>query len=220
MGDYQIWRLLPRPSLIVASDSRPTRGRGLLEKFIARYRMRVVLHSLKPSLSSGEVLDIGCGTYPLFLLNSPFSRKVGVDQMPVTWTKDQATKAKNLEIVQLTLVSNICLPFPDASFGCVTSLACIEHLDPTSLLSLAQEIYRILKPGGQVLITTPHAYAKGLLRLFARLGLVSKKEIEEHKSLFLHQQIRQLLENAGFAAAKIKIRAFQLGLNILAVAEK
>ena len=198
---------------------RPTRGHGRLEAVIARSRMEVVLRSLKPTLRGGEVLDIGCGSYPLFLLASPFSRKVGVDQMPPDWIKE-GSPPTNLEILQLSLGGLIRLPFPDASFGCVTSLACIEHLEPASLPSLAREILRVLKPGGQAILTTPHAYANGPLQLLARLGMVSQEEIDEHKSLFFRRHIRDLLEQAGFATEKVQIRGFQFGLNILAIAEK
>jgi len=49
---------------------------------------------------------------------------------------------------------------------------------------------------------------------------VSKEEIAEHKSLFRHRHLFDLLRGAGFASEKITIRGFQLGLNILALAEK
>lgn len=199
---------------------RPTRGHGRMEGAIAHSRMSMVLRHVKPSLRDGEVLDIGCGSYPLFLIGSPFRRKVGVDQVRPAWVAQGTPPPPDVEILQLSLSGQIRLPFPDDSFGCITSLACLEHLDPGSLPFLAAEIRRVLKPSGQVLLTTPHAFADKPLRLLARLGMVSKEEIEEHKSLFLHRHIFDLLQGAGFAPDRIRIRGFQLGLNILAVAEK
>jgi SAM-dependent methyltransferase len=124
------------------------------------------------------------------------------------------------EILQLSLDGAVRLPFPDASFSCVTSLAVIEHLEPAGLPALMAEIHRVLKPGGQLVVTTPHGFADGILRLMARLGLVSKEEIEEHKSLFYHRHIRDLLTGAGFPAPETRVRGFLFGLNILAVARK
>lgn len=209
----------PPPSDAKAA-MRPTRGHGRLEGAIAHGRMAMVLRHLRPSLHDGEVLDIGCGSYPLFLISSPFRRKVGVDQVDPIWLSQGAPPPAGVEIRKLSLSGRISLPFPDESFGCVTSLACLEHLEPASLPSLAAEIRRVLKPSGQALLTTPHACADKPLRLLARIGMVSKEEIEEHKSLFLHRHIFDLLRGAGFAPEKIAIRGFQLGFNILALAEK
>jgi SAM-dependent methyltransferase len=216
-------------------DGRPTRGDGKLEGFIARLRMDRVLKSIKPSILGTEILDVGCGSHPVFLARAPFRRKVGLDQLAPASAGDAAQAGPGtggaatggetqlgdgLELLQLSLDAAPRLPFPDASFSCVTSLAVIEHLEPDGLPGLMAELHRVLKPSGQLLLTTPHAAADGLLRLLARLGLVSKEEIDEHKSLFLHRHIRDLLRQAGFPEDRIRVGGFLLGLNILAVAEK
>jgi SAM-dependent methyltransferase len=221
-------------------DGRPTRGDGRLEGFIARLRMDRVLKAIKPSLLGTEILDVGCGSHPVFLLRAPFGRKVGIDQLaPAAAVGDAVSgpmpggavpgggareggtlRGDNLELLQWSLDAAPRLPFPDASFSCVTSLAVIEHLEPDGLPGLMAELHRVLKPSGQLLLTTPHAAADGLLRLLARMGLVSKEEIDEHKSLFLHRHIRDLLRQAGFPGDRIRVGGFLLGLNILAVAEK
>jgi SAM-dependent methyltransferase len=198
----------------------PTRGLGKLEGIISKGRMSKVMKNIHPDLYHGEVLDIGCGTYPLFLLRSPFSRKVGVDQVQSMLFPDAEDASAALELHQLSLTGNIRLPFPDISFGCVTSLACIEHLEPESLPSLFKEVYRVLKPNGMVLMTTPHAIADKPLRLMASLGLVSKEEIDEHKSLFHHQHIFDLFLKSGFTKNQITVTGFQFGMNILGIAFK
>ncbi|MDB5050038.1 MAG: type 11 methyltransferase [Fibrobacteres bacterium] len=201
-------------------DLRPTRGAGRLEGLIARLRMERVLKAINPSLHGSEILDVGCGSYPLFLMHAPFRRKVGVDQIAPAWTERSGGPPEGMEILQMSLNGTLRLPFPDRSFSCVTSLAVIEHLEPAGLPFLMAEIHRVLKPSGQLVLTTPHAFADGILKLLARLGLVSKEEIDEHKSLFFHRHLRELLGQAGFSPAKTGIRGFLLGLNILAVAEK
>jgi SAM-dependent methyltransferase len=196
------------------SALRPTRGHGSLEGFIARRRMRAALSAIDPALHGSEILDIGCGSHPFFLLQAPFSRKVGIDQL------DPSAAIPGLELSRLSLARGARLPFPDASFSCVSSLAVLEHLDPEALPGLLAEIRRVLKPAGQLVLTTPHALADGILRVSARLGLVSREEIEEHQSLFVRGRIRDLLREAGFPASGIRVRGFLLGFNILAVAEK
>ncbi|MEO6094745.1 MAG: methyltransferase domain-containing protein [Fibrobacteria bacterium] len=195
---------------------RPTRGHGTLEGFIARLRMNEALRAIPLSLHGAEILDVGCGSHPIFLLAAPFSRKVGVDQIEPA----VGATPPGLELSRLSLNGAVRLPFPDASFACVSSLAVIEHLEPAGLPALLAEIRRVLKPGGRLILTTPHAFADGILRLLARMRLVSKEEIDEHKSLFRHRQIRDMLAQAGFPAGKTRVSGFLMGLNILAVAEK
>ena len=205
---------MTEPGVTAPGGRRPTRGHGILEGFIARRRINAALRAIPRRLHGAEILDVGCGSHPLFLLAAPFSRKVGVDQI------EPAAPPPGLELSRLSLDGFVRLPFPDASFACVSSLAVIEHLAPSGLSPLLAEVRRVLKPGGRFVLTTPHARADGILRLLARMGLVSKEEIDEHKSLFRHRHIRDLLVQAGFPAGSTRIRGFMMGLNILAVADK
>ena len=199
---------------------QPTRGAGSLEIFLTKRRISKVMKVIKPALFGGSVLDIGCGTYPYFLLKSPFTQKVGLDQVVGKWDEKRMPLPPNLTLRQITLSGEIELPFPDSSFDCVTSMACLEHLEPNCLPLLASEVYRVLKPSGQTVWTTPHAIADGPLQLLARMGWVSNEEIDEHKSLFHRRHLFELMKDGGFLPAKIKVRGFQFGLNILAFAEK
>ncbi len=204
-----------------SQNFRPTRGKGRLEKFLSKQRTAKVLKAIDPNLFLGEVLDIGCGTFPGFLLAAPFQKKVGVDQIRSDWADElYGDQHQNLKIIHADLAGTIQLPFPNQQFDCITSLACIEHLEPESLPSLFREMHRLLKPGGQVVLTTPHAFANIPLQIMAWLGLVSKEEIEEHKSLFFHHHILSLFEKSQFSSEAISVQGFQFGLNILAVARQ
>lgn len=48
------------------------------------------------------------------------------------------------------------LPFDDEAFGAASAVAVLEHLDDDS--AAAGELARVLRPGGRVWITVPHAY--------------------------------------------------------------
>ncbi len=185
-----------------------------MEGLLASWRMHLALKTIFPRLHGGDVLDIGCGSYPLFLVHSPFKKKVGLDQNP------PKKNLEGIEVLQWTLGSTNQLPFADQSFDCLVSLAFLEHLEPDSLPQLFSEIFRVLKPTGQFIATTPHAYADRLLRFLAWANLVSKEEIEEHKSLFFPEDIRQLLLGAQFTPEKIRVSRFQWGMNLLVSAEK
>lgn len=63
-------------------------------------------------------------------------------------------------------------------------LAVIEHIEPERLDGIIGEVRRILKSGGLLIITTPASWTDGLLRFMARLHLVSRTEIDEHKAAY------------------------------------
>ena len=45
------------------------------------------------------------------------------------------------------------LPFPDASFDLVSCISVLEHMPPDTRTRGVQEMARVLKPGGQLLLT-------------------------------------------------------------------
>lgn len=63
------------------SGSTPTRGYGLLESFLTRQRCRMANRLIPGEMKIGRILDIGCSAHPLFLLNTEFSEKYGLDKL-------------------------------------------------------------------------------------------------------------------------------------------
>jgi SAM-dependent methyltransferase len=165
-------------------------------------------------LRQGRILDIGCGSYPYFLSHTAFQEKFAVDQLePHVATTDIRWHVINLD-------QDPALPFEDGFFSAVTLLAVVEHLSPKSMQALFAEIYRVLAPGGQVILTTPAAWSDGLLQLLARLNLVSPEEIHEHKFAYTLPLIGWYFGTAGFEMTCLKFGYFELGLNLWAVAIK
>ena len=48
------------------------------------------------------------------------------------------------------------IPFEDNSFDSVSMIELIEHLSDDEIANLFQQIYRVLKKGGKIYITTPN----------------------------------------------------------------
>ena len=194
-----------------------TRGKGILEPSLAFMRARKANALIAAQLRSGYILDIGCGTYPYFLAHTSFEKKFAIDQIALP---KQTFESLKIEHFTLDLDSKPKLPFDDDFFSVVTLLAVVEHLDPANMALLFKEIYRVLKPGGQVVLTTPAAWSDGLLKFMSRVGLVSKEEIEEHTFAYTLPIIGWYYGQAGFEMTKIHFGYFESILNMWATAEK
>lgn len=196
------------------SPPHVTRGSGLLEPLLANLRARQANRLIPPNLRRGRILDIGCGTYPYFLSHTYFKEKFGIDR------HQQPAAVSGINWYALDLNLDPCLPFEDGYFSAVTMLAVVEHLNPASLVKLFGEIHRTLQPGGRLIITTPAAWADGLLRWMARYRLVSKEEIEEHVYTYTLPLLGWYFGKAGFEMDKVRFGYFEFNLNLWATAER
>lgn len=192
---------------------RPTRGRGLLEAPLARLRAARADRLIRNELRAGRILDIGCGSRPYFLSHTYFAEKFAVDQVISVPDVD-------VDWLQLDLNSGRHLPFEDGFFAVVTMLAVVEHLDPETLVLLLCDIHRIVRPGGQLILTTPASWSSCFLHVMAAAGLVSGEEIREHRYAYGVPLLKRYLSLAGFAVTRARFGHFELGANTWAVAER
>lgn len=195
-----------------------TRGSGLLEGFLADQRSRQARKLIPPTSRAGRILDIGCGSYPLFLVSSDFAERFGLDRVAVSLPDE--LQAASLKILEHDVQTGGQLPFPVDYFDAVTMLAVFEHLESAVLSRLLAEVRRVLKPGGIYVMTTPAHWTDWLLKLLVRLRLVSHEEIDEHQASYGHPAIRSHLEGAGFASDRIRTGYFEAGANTWATASK
>jgi len=198
-----------------------TRGVGVLERFLAKKRSRMANALIPEDSRNGRILDIGCGTFPYFLVETRFNEKYGIDQAR-EFDKHREALAEThpqLQLQQWDFGTQNRLPFDDDFFDVVTMLAVFEHIEPRHLERLLAEIRRLLKPGGCYVMTTPAGWTDRLLRIMARLKLVSAVEIEDHKDTYSHKKVRRLLEAGGFQNKNIRLGHFELFMNIWGKAE-
>lgn len=198
---------------------RVTRGYGILEGLLARLRCRMANALIKDKLRQGKILDIGSGSHPFFLLNTEFFEKYGVDQV---FTEDDAKKFidKKIHLSHFDINENNKLLFPDEYFDVVIMLAVVEHLTSTELDRLLQEIYRVLKKGGNFIFTTPAPWTDKLLKLLAKINLLSAAEIKEHKQYYSFEAMKQDLARAGFSNKKMSSGFFEIFMNTWGEAQK
>lgn len=186
-----------------------TRGDGLLEGFLAKQRSNLANGFITPKQRNGRILDIGCGYYPYFLINTDFNEKYGIDP----FVNLSLIKKEKIKLIK-NKVDNKKLVFQDNYFDTVTMLAVFEHIDGDKLIPVLKEIYRVLKKDGTFIITTPAPWADKLLHQMSKFGLISKDEIHDHKHNHPRAKIENILQDARFEKEKIRSGFFEMGLNM------
>jgi 2-polyprenyl-3-methyl-5-hydroxy-6-metoxy-1,4-benzoquinol methylase len=179
--------------------------RSWLDRIIAYVRIRAIKREIK---KGAKLLDLGCLGYNgelLQELSGQISGGTGIDL-----SVNPKTKLIKGRVDQK-------LPIASNTFDAISALAIIEHVDYPEIM--LQESYRVLKPGGIVLITTPSLLGKLPLEIMAALGLISKTEIDDHKRYYTRSTLRQALMKAGYKQVKVKYFGI-LWLNLLAKATK
>ncbi|OIP58189.1 MAG: hypothetical protein COX79_04825 [Candidatus Levybacteria bacterium CG_4_10_14_0_2_um_filter_36_16] len=192
----------------------PTRGFGVFESYLAKKRASIAESKIPIDARKGRVLDIGCGAFPFFLVNTNFNEKYGVDSIVHKKDFGKSIVLKSLDIEKEKL------PFKNNYFDTVVMLAVFEHVRDEKLNTLLKEVRRVLKNEGLFIMTTPASWSVSVLWALSRIGLVSKIEIDDHKNFNPPSKIRKILEDAGFEPHKIKSGYFEFYLNTYFVAKK
>lgn len=152
-----------------------------IEKFLATM----------PKQTNLQVLDVGCGAGNMIHHLAQYGQVQGIeyDARPV-----KIAQARGYDVRQGDATKEI--PFPDASFDLVTALDVIEHVDADD--RVLSESYRVLRPGGYVLITTP-----AFQWLWSR-----NDDLNAHKRRYTAQELQSKMEQAHFHVTRLSYNFF------------
>lgn len=162
----------------------------------------IALAQVKPG---DTVLDVGCGTGSLALAAKkqvgPTGNVHGTDASPemIQVARQKVAKAEIDVTFQAGLVENIT--FPDNQFDVVLSSLMMHHLPDNLKQDGLAEIYRVLKPGGRLLIVDIESSSGG--SIFQRLSDLIVQLHGGHTAMENNvSKLAPLMKAAGFISIK------------------
>lgn len=177
----------------------------LLDNFLQRWRGSVARRWVP---RGSRVLDVGChrGEF-LGSLGSRLRFGLGLDPLA------PAATAPRWALIRDRFPPSE--PLLRTSFDVVVMLATLEHIQNKE--ELVRECFRILRPGGRVVVTVPSRLVDPILAVLARLKLVDGMSLDEHHG-FDPCETQPLFIRRGFRL--VRWQSFQFGLNHLFVFSK
>ena len=96
---------------------------------------------------TGRSLDVGCGAgFVVALLNMP---TFGLEAHGVDVSPEGVARARKInQAGRITVMQPGRIPHDDGAFALVTCFDVLEHLDEPDILTLRDELRRVLAPGG------------------------------------------------------------------------
>jgi phosphatidylethanolamine/phosphatidyl-N-methylethanolamine N-methyltransferase len=187
-------------------------------RFIATRYHRHLAEVVTASGGAGQVLEIGVGTGLSLQHYAAETNVVGIDLCPNMLRKARRRVDRGVTArVRLLLADGERLPFADESYGIVV-LFFVMSVTP-SPAAILEEVVRVLRPNGQVLMVNHFSGVKGLgwierrfEPLAHRLGFRSRLPIDEvlgHPQL-RHEQVRCLWPIGFFRLVRLRKNSFLL----------
>lgn len=183
----------------------------LFEKFLGYLRYLKIKKYIQ-EIESPVCADIGCGFNGRFLFS--IADKIGYGYGFDLRANNR--KSGNIEIINNSSLDGR-IPLADGTVDRVFLLAVLEHLDENAVI--IDESFRILKPGGKIILTTPTTIAKPVLEFLSyRLHLISEESIREHKHYYTKSELQNILRRHNCECEVYK--RFQICFNQLLVGKK
>ncbi len=154
----------------------------------------------------GRLLNIGCAHGPDFLPFQAGFELWGLDSS-IEMLRLAKKYGQKLGFEASLILGDACsLPFPDDAFDWALSVATYHHLPTAEERGAAfQELRRVLKPGGEALITVWNRHQP---RFWLRRKEVQvpwrtrEKKLYRYHYLFSYAELRRVAEDAGLEVLK------------------
>jgi SAM-dependent methyltransferase len=142
---------------------------ALFRRSVLKQRKLAEIKALLGPTAGLRCLDLGSDNGVVSLL----LRRGGGDWASADMTEESVASIRELVGEDVHRVQGERLPFADASFDRVVVVDMIEHVADDR--AFAEELARVVRPGGRLVVNTPHAKDTALRRLRHRLGLTDER---------------------------------------------
>jgi demethylmenaquinone methyltransferase/2-methoxy-6-polyprenyl-1,4-benzoquinol methylase/phosphoethanolamine N-methyltransferase len=160
--------------------------------------MTIELAQVKPG---DKVLDVGCGSGRLTILTKtycgPSGEVHGLDAASEMIALARRKAAKTAVDIDFQVGLAEAIPFPDHYFDVVMSRLAIHHLPGDLKRTAFAEMYRVLKPGGRVLVVDFEPPTHPVIRLlmtWLRGHYMMRTNVREYLAM---------MEEAGFIGVEV-----------------
>lgn len=148
-------------------------------------KMRLVRAHLGGLPRTARVLDAGCGEG---LLVEEFADRLDIVGVDTQYSSDRVRSG-----------SVTSLPFPDASFDHGLCLDVLEHLTFPEQSTALAELFRVIRPGGELLISVPNlAHLQSRAHFLLRGRLIHTASLVKHPGDRPIAEFLDLASRAGF----------------------
>jgi SAM-dependent methyltransferase len=178
----------------------------------ARRQARMLAEILQGAKTPAVILDVGCGDGTALAIaerQNPGHRFAGID-----WSADALRQASTQGLTVVRGSVSPRLPVADGAADVVIMSELIEHLvDPDGAVA---EVRRVLRPGGDLLLSTPNLaawYNRGLLAVgiqpvFSEVSLTGVfgrpgRVVAGHLRLFTRRALTGFLAASGFRCVSV-----------------
>jgi len=161
----------------------------------------------------GNVLDLGCGNSEILTEFKNIKNYCGVDIDKKTTQKLSLHYPKN---------KFLCVDLDEdelhvnCKFDSVIMTAIIEHIYNQKLFF--KQALKNLKKGGIIIITSPTPLGDFIHNIGAKIGIFSKKAMDDHIVIYNKQRIKILANELNLKLVKYNL--FELGCNQLVILQK
>jgi ubiquinone/menaquinone biosynthesis C-methylase UbiE len=134
--------------------------------FVNTYYERPAMLALAGDVAGRRILDAGCGSGPLFeALRDRGAIMTGIDKSAGMLEQARRRLGDDADLQVAELGSP--LPFPDDTFDDVTASLVLHYLQDWG--PALAELWRVLKPGGRLIVSVNHPFAENRWHREARL---------------------------------------------------
>jgi SAM-dependent methyltransferase len=183
---------------------------ALFRRSVLKQRKLAEIERVLGPTEGRRCLDLGSDNGVISLM----LRRRGGRWASADLTDEAVASIRELVASDVHRVEGDRLPFADGEFDCVAVVDMIEHVRDDR--AFVRELARVTRPGGRLVVNTPHRRETALRRLRDRLGLTDEKHGHVRPG-YTEAELRAVVESSGKFAwngSRTYSRAFSEGLDI------